>query len=222
MLTNVRTLIATLAVGVVLAGCSSPTSAAPSGVATLESANPAADASAEPSASLDPEAAGLAFAECMREHGIEMPDPEIQSGPGGGVGFSIGVNGKQDPERLQAAHDACSHFLEDAIGERKELDPEQLDRMVDFAECMREHGIDMPDPQTDGGMVVVGGPRDEASSDDESNGEGPQTRADVFGVDPSSPEFQAAQEACRPILGDDAFGGGPQVQTGPEQAPAKP
>jgi hypothetical protein len=50
--------------------------------------------------------------------------------------------------------------------------------MLAFAECMREHGIDFPDPQFDGGAVMVGGP----------------------GIDPEDPEFQAAQEACGELL----------------------
>ena len=145
MLTTVRTLFATLAVVATLAACTA-NAAAPSGVATLESANPAADASAEPSASLDPEAAALAFAECMREHGIDMPDPHV-----------------------------------------------------------------------DGSRVMV---RGNASSDASEGAEGPQTRSDFFGADPSSPEFQEAEEACRPILGEFGPNGGPQFQTAPE--PAKP
>lgn len=211
MFTILRSLVVTLGVALVLTACSA-NAAAPSGVATLESANPASEASAEPSASLDPEAAALAFAECMREHGIDMPDPEVNGE--GGVGIAVGGEPGNE-EEMQAAMEACEHFLEDAAGERRELDPEMLDRMVDFAACMREHGIDMPDPQVDGGRVTI---RGNSSSDDD--GEGPQTRGDFFGADPESPEFQEAEEACRPVLGEFAPEGGPRVQTAPE--PAKP
>jgi hypothetical protein len=88
------------------------------------------------------------------------------------------------------------------------MDPEILDRMVEFAGCMREHGIDMPDPQADGGIMI------------QRNDNGTVTNGDNQ-IDPSSPEFQAAEEACRPILGDfGPDGDGPRLQTGPE--PAKP
>lgn len=214
MSTTVRTLLATLAVAATVAACSA-NAAGTAGVATLESANPAADASAEPSASLDPEAAALAFAKCMREHGIDVPDPEV-SGEGG-IGVAVGGD-KVNEQEMQAALQACDQFLADAAGERRELDPEMLDRMVEFASCMREHGIDMPDPTTDGGRIMVRG--NASSGDGDDGGEGPQTRGDFFGVDPNSPEFQEAQEACRPILGEFAPDGGPQVRTGPE--PAKP
>ena len=50
--------------------------------------------------------------------------------------------------------------MEDAVGEI-EIDPEQQaemqEEMLEFAECMREHGIDMPDPVFgDDGRVEVG------------------------------------------------------------------
>ena len=51
-----------------------------------------------------------------------------------------------------------------------------------FAQCMRDHGVDMPDPKfgQGGGMFQIGGPG--------SN------------VNPDSPRFQAAQKACDPIM----------------------
>lgn len=214
MLRPVRSLLAGLALVSVLAACSA-TAAAPAGVATLASQAASADGSAAPSASLDPEAAKLAFAQCMREQGVDMPDP--QSGPNGGFGFTIGGDGSE-PGELEAAMEACDHFLEDAEGERRELDPEMLDRMVDFAACMREHGIDMPDPQVDGGRIMVKGNVKSGDGGDGGDDGGPQTRANVLGIDPSSPEFQEAQEACRPILGDSFKG--PEFQGGAE--PAKP
>jgi len=65
-----------------------------------------------------------------------------------------------------------------------EPDPEQIQEMQDqalaFAECMREQGIDMPDPVFgEGGRVTqaIGGP-------------------DGGGIDLSDEEFQEAQEAC--------------------------
>ena len=129
--------------GVGVTGMIGSAGAAPSGVASLESQGTRAEASAAPSASLDPEAAQLAFAQCMRDHGIDMPDPE--TAPGGGFNQRVEVN-KDDAEEMQAAQQACDHFLDQAGGPRGELDPAQLDKLVEFAQCMREHGVDMPDP----------------------------------------------------------------------------
>jgi hypothetical protein len=199
MIATIRTAAAGLLLLTALAACSA-NAGGPSGVATLDSAAPDAEASAEPSTSLDPEAARLAFAECMRDHGVDMPDPETASGPGGAGGFAFGTK-DGDPEEFEAALDACDHFLEQAAGERREIDPEMMDRMLDFAACMREHGIPMPDPNTDGGIMI------------QRNDNGTVTNGDDV-LDPSSPEFQEAQEACQPILGDDLPGGGPSVQSG--------
>ena len=54
--------------------------------------------------------------------------------------------------------------------------------MLEFASCMREHGVDMPDPDFSGGGARM------------------QFRAGAGGVDPESPTFQKAQEACQEIL----------------------
>jgi len=196
---------------VVLVACSAA-GAAPSGVASLESQAPAADASASPTASIDPDDAPFAFAKCMREHGIDMPDPETQ--PGGG--FSQRIDGRNiDPEKMQAAQEACQDILEQAGGFRGELDPEQLDKLVEFAQCMREHGIDMPDPTTNGkGGILF---RTESGSDGGGDSGG---KTFAGGIDPESEEFQAAQEACGSILGT-LREGGPSVQSDGAE-PAKP
>jgi hypothetical protein len=149
----------------------------------------------------------------MRDQGIDMPDPETNGGGGGAV--RIGGRG-EDRDKFQAAMQECEHFLEQAGGFRSEMDPEMLDRMVEFAQCMREHGIDMPDPQADGGIMI------------QRNDDGSATNGSGANIDPESEEFQAAQEACQPILGEDigprtdsrgpGGGDGPSVQTAPDGA----
>lgn len=187
LVTRLRAGAAGLLLITVLAACSG--GATPSGVATLQSPGAGeADPSASPSASLDPETARLEFARCMREHGIDLPDP----GSGGASGpITIGGNGP-DVEKMQDAMEACQRFLGDAVGAPAEIDPEMQDKMLEFAKCMRENGVDFADPDFSGGggRIQIGGPG---------------------GIDPSSDEFQAAQEACQSILGDlgPRFEGGP-------------
>ena len=66
----------------------------------------------EPEASVDPEDAALAFAQCMREHGIDMPDPQV--GSNGEMSFSIGAGpGKLDRSQLQEAQEACQDLMPD-------------------------------------------------------------------------------------------------------------
>jgi hypothetical protein len=174
---------------IALSACS-----ATSGVATIDGAD---DPSASPSASAapeDPEEAMFAFAECMREQGIDMPDPVIRrfDASGGGGGGTINENADPgggpafDPfsEEFQAAEEACQEHLEGLgaleEGEGPQLSAEEEEAFLAFAECMREQGIDMPDFRGGEGGVVRIGP-----------GEGSEP-----GFDPRSEEFQAAEEAC--------------------------
>ena len=70
-------------------------------------------------------------------------------------------------------------------------DPQQA--MLDYTECMREHGVDMPDPQfsEDGRAFVVSG----RTSGGEDEDEGPSLSAPM-----DDPAFQEANEACGPLL----------------------
>jgi hypothetical protein len=189
-------------VTIALAAACTAQAAAPS-VASLEDPDASTDpnASASPSAPTDPQDAFLAFAQCMRDHGIDMPDPEVSDEGGGkfSVGFSAGgPGGGADQAKFKAANEACQPLLENAIGEegRPELTPEQEQAMLDFARCMREHGIDMPDPGENGMVFNVGGPGQDGSFDREA--------------------FEAAQEACQDLLPGRIGGGdGPSLQVGP-------
>jgi hypothetical protein len=198
---RLRLLAAVVVLPLAFAACSA-TGGTDDGVASLASPDAAAAASPSPGASTNPEDAMLEFAQCMRDHGVDMPDP--QTG-GQGVRIAIGQNGI-DPgsEEFQAAQEACQHFLEDAgFGGPRELSQEQLDQMVEFAQCMRDHGIDMPDPGADGGVDIK--IRGQAGS----GGAGPG------GIDPGSDEFQAAQEACQDLMPDFGPGtdGGPSTNS---------
>ena len=200
-LTRFRAGAAGLLLMTVLAACSG--GPAPTGVATLQSPGAGETVpSASPSASLDPETARLEFARCMRENGVDLPDP----GSGGGGPVAIGGDGI-DMEAMQAAMEACGSLLGDSFGTRAEIDPEMQDTMLEFAQCMRDNGVDFPDPDVSGGggRIQIGGPG---------------------GIDPSSDEFQAASEACQEILGDlgprsqgGPGGGGGETDSGVEVAP---
>jgi len=107
-----------------------------------------ASPSASTSASMDPEEAALKFAQCMRKHGIDMPDPKV-----GGGKVNIKINAKGVPRsKLQGAQKACQHFM--AAGGKGPAadDPKARDQLLKFAQCMREHGIDMADPKPGQGV----------------------------------------------------------------------
>ncbi|PSK95400.1 hypothetical protein CLV63_11560 [Murinocardiopsis flavida] len=81
---------------------------------------------------------GVKFAECMRENGVDMEDPE----PGKGVM----VKGKKGGEEgMDKAMEACEEYA--PTGERGKKDPEMAKKQQEFAECMRENDVDFPDPE---------------------------------------------------------------------------
>jgi hypothetical protein len=87
----------------------------------------------------------LKFAQCMRKNGVNIPDPK----PGeDSQGIAIGENGAS-PEKIEKAMKVCRDVA--GIPAPKPLSPEQKDKMIKFAACMREHGINMPDPKFDDG-----------------------------------------------------------------------
>ena len=65
------------------------------------------------SARKDPQQAALDFAKCMREHGVDMPDPEVDSKGRIRVtiGSPAGKGSRPDPKKLNAAQQACGHLL---------------------------------------------------------------------------------------------------------------
>jgi hypothetical protein len=93
------------------------------------------------------------FTKCMRDHGIDMPEPK--TGAGGGAMIELN-GGPGDEEKMKAADEACKHLLPNG-GVPPKLDAAQLDKMREQAKCMREHGVNMPDPDPNNpGMRIEG------------------------------------------------------------------
>ncbi|HEU5475448.1 MAG TPA: hypothetical protein VFV67_32795 [Actinophytocola sp.] len=92
------------------------------------------------------------FAACMREQGIDVQDP--QSGPNGG-GISMKVDAKDDA-KMKAAEEKCRPLLPNG-GQPPKLDAAQLDKLRETAKCLREQGLDVPDPDpNDPGIEITG------------------------------------------------------------------
>jgi hypothetical protein len=177
-----------------IAACGSAGAKGAAQVASVAGDNTTTTTVADESTSeADAQQAMLDFAACMREHGIDMPDPQFSS-DGGGT-FTAGVEGSDtaiDKAKMDAAQEACQSFLDKVKSNSKPMDPARLEeekqKLLAFAQCMRDHGIDFPDPEisSDGGglSVQMGGP----------------------GMDTSSPGFKDASEACSTEVGLPGFG----------------
>jgi hypothetical protein len=158
-----KRILLTAAAVFLLAACSSTTGP------SVATAGGGATASASPSA--DKAEANRRFAKCMREHGVEVPDP----GPDG----ELVMSGNIDRTKAAEALSACQHLMAGG-GVLTSLSPEQLEQARAFAKCMREHGVDMPDPDPASGV-----------SEMLKNGT----------VDINSPKFREAAKACKGVVG---------------------
>jgi hypothetical protein len=108
----------------------------------------------QPAAQKDEKGDMVKFAQCMRENGVNMPDPK-DDGSGGVMIEAMpadggGEGGAPDMEKMNAANEACKKHLPNG-GELKPPSPEQQDKMRKDAKCMRDKGYDWPDPNFDGG-----------------------------------------------------------------------
>lgn len=117
------------------------------------------------------------FAKCMREQGVDFPDPEV-SDDGRRIRMRPGQDTDPDDPKVQAAQQACEQHLDDG-GPLENASPEERERvdaaMLRFASCMRSHGVEnFPDPVPGKGIRI-----------------GPGS-----GIDPEDPAFARASKAC--------------------------
>jgi hypothetical protein len=105
--------------------------------------------SSEPAESTDTtttQTQAVTFSTCMREHGVtEFPDPDGK----GELTLDGVVNGSSiDPQSatFKRAVKACKDLQPPGFTGRKAT-PEEQDVRLQFAQCMRDHGVaDFPDP----------------------------------------------------------------------------
>ena len=127
----------------------------------------------------------VAYAQCMRAHGIpKFPDPL----PNGGFGLSPavtgGTNGQVSPQ-YQTAEKACASL--DPVGN---LSPQRqrqaLSQLLKLSACMRSHGYpSFPEPTFGSEGIVL----------------------HIVGFDRSSPQFQASWQTCQSLLRTGVGGG---------------
>jgi hypothetical protein len=111
----------------------------------------------------------VVYASCMRANGItDFPDPTAD-----GTLNLQGLDLKDNPQ-WQSALQACQRDLPGGGPEGKLKSSLNIPAELTFAACMRSHGItDFPDPTANGVFDL------------------PQ------GLDPNSPQLEAAQTACQ-------------------------
>jgi hypothetical protein len=156
------------------------------GVATLGGTSGSSDdADSGDDSDKSAEDQALEFSKCMRENGVpDFPDPEFNDEGGIMINRSGGPD-SVDREAEEKAMKACEDKMPRGGGNFSEEDRAKMqDAFLEYAKCMRENGIDMPDPDfSEGGgafRMGVGGD----------------------GMNPDDPAFKKADEACHDKLGD--------------------
>src|SRR4051794_13508151 len=182
-----RTLVAALAAtaSLVVAGCGS------------DPETPASSSGPKQGQGIDAASkkAMLQFSQCMRDHGVNMPDPTFSEG---GARVTMREDKGADPAKQREAEQACKKY-QDKV-KPPPMSAEQEKKMKDAAlknaQCMRDHGIDFPDPQFgEGGRMT-------------------QKIGPSSGIDPKSAKFQAAAKACQKDEPGGMMFGGPPNEDG--------
>jgi hypothetical protein len=139
--------------------------------------------------------AALEYAQCMRKHGVDMPDPQFN---GNGMSMQIGGPGQSAAPKatMDAAQEACQKIMERVKppAMSKEDQAKAREAGLKMARCMRAKGFDFPDPQFGNNGEIrqrIGGPGS--------------------GIDAQDPRFREAMTDCSKSSG--MPGGGPRFQS---------
>jgi hypothetical protein len=108
---------------------------------------------AEEPARDDVATAAMDFAKCMRDRGFEVPDPMFDDEGRPTFGQVPGV--VKDPT-FDEARTTCVEPLNAAMAAAgiKVKKPEDTQALLPFARCMREQGIEFPDPVPDAPLEI--------------------------------------------------------------------
>jgi hypothetical protein len=134
----------------------------------------------------------LALAQCMRSHGVpDFPDPNASGGytltSNGSIEGAGGSSIDIDSSQAQAAYGDCRHLLpgapsisqlEQQVQQEQQRQARALPELLKWEQCVRSHGVPDFNPGLDGQSPAPGN----------------------SGINPDSPQFQAALTACQHLL----------------------
>ena len=160
---NRRIFLPFLVVLAVMASACSDDSA-PSSVASLETTpTTTSPVESEPDPLADSEAAMLAFTQCLRGQGIDIDDPTVDANGNlqlAPIAFEATVDDPSeipDPSKFEALLAPCEEHLEGIVMNASPVDTTEMeDSLLAYAGCMRDNGVDMPDPDFSSGMIDLG------------------------------------------------------------------
>jgi hypothetical protein len=95
----------------------------------------------------------LAYARCLRSHGVDVPDPDPNNP---GIALPKSSSGNQS---VQAALQACRDQAPPKLLSGNDAGSQDHDLAV--ARCLRRHGVSVPDPQPGRPLNITGSLNDE-------------------------------------------------------------
>jgi len=118
----------------------------------------------------------LAYSQCMRAHGEPgFPDPQSNG--------SLLIDGQKDHLNgalMNSASKACQHLMPKAPPLTASQQQKITAQALKFVACMRDHGLStFPDPHVSSSGIEMQLPKN---------------------LQPSSPVFRAAQQACKKLM----------------------
>lgn len=90
----------------------------------------------------------LAYARCLRDHGVDVPDPNPNNPA---ISLPKASSGNQS---VQAALHACQSKAPPKLSSGS--DPAAQDHNLAVARCLRSHGVNVPDPQPGQPLSITG------------------------------------------------------------------
>jgi hypothetical protein len=153
---------------------------------------PTASGSASTTSTSAPTGDVVAFARCIRAHGVNVADPDPD------VDFQQWVQHQADQNpSWDGASRACQNLMPPAPDRQQDqLSDQDLEQIRRYAVCMRAHGIEISDPETSGdrrGNTAIGGRLEHV------------TRAELE----NDPGYKAAEAACEDELPENPLAGDP-------------
>jgi hypothetical protein len=120
----------------------------------------------------------LNWARCMRQHGVNMPDPRFDAQGRMLPPEPAAVPNAQAKLKSKAAEQACKQYEPSGGPPTHPPGAQERQQALAFARCLRQHGINVPDPQIDAtGIHLL-----------------PE------GMDEDDPRLRAPRQACRQYL----------------------
>ena len=178
---------ALIALGVLVTGCggnSPSTGVASLGSHTSKTSTTSSTASGSTAGGeSSPGSQAVAYAACVRAHGVpNFPEPKVSTN-GNEVKVAIAINPSiSSNPHFKSAQQTCSKLLPGGgpgSGSNHQISPREQSQYLKAAACIRAHGVpNFPDPTFSGGGVHI----------------------EHQGLNESSPAFKAAVHACESLI----------------------